>query len=228
MQISTLELLSPLSRSSMDSEENIKTREIGKSSNTAKRFLKILWLIPILTVGYIGWTNLMPLGATVDYFIDIGSKDTQGSAKITGPFDRISGGKCADNITFRELKRDLVYFELNDRRLILVSDVSVAVRFKDNFPKGTRFRLGARNKQEWSYDWKDAYTEGMVGSQQAETNGWLTAEVAWRAKELYISNNSLTFCLSAPHLTKEPDRTIPVDWVEIKLKIPPLYKRLAR
>jgi hypothetical protein len=68
----------------------------------------------------------------------------------------------------------------------------------------------------------------MVGSQQAETNGWLTAEVAWRAKELYISNNNLSFCLNAPHLSKKPDRTIPVDWIEIELKIPPLYERFAR
>jgi hypothetical protein len=141
----------------MDSEENTKNNEIVRQSNKVNRFFRILWLIPVLAIGYIGWLNLMPLGGTTTYFIDVGGEDSQGNAKITGPFDRISEKETASGTSFRELEKNLVYFELDDRRLSSADEVGVSVRLKDNFPGDAKFSLGARNEQEWSYYWKEGY-----------------------------------------------------------------------
>ena len=60
-----------------------------------------------------------------------------------------------------------------------------------------------------------------------EDNGWLIAQANWEVEDLFISDNKLYFCLKAPHLNEEPYRTIPVDWIEINLEIPPLNERFS-
>jgi hypothetical protein len=57
--------------------------------NKYSRILKLLWLIPVITLAYIGWVNIVPLGSTIHYSIDVGGVDTEGLARITGAFDRI-------------------------------------------------------------------------------------------------------------------------------------------
>ncbi|GAJ10965.1 unnamed protein product, partial [marine sediment metagenome] len=57
-----------------------------------------------------------------------------------------------------------------------------------------------------------------------EDDGWLVAGATWK-KNLFISNDKLSFCLNAPHLSKEPAKSVPVDWIEIELKVLPLHKR---
>jgi len=128
-----------------------------KQTNKGTRFLRILWLVPILVMAYIGWVNLIPLGGTITYFIDVGGEDTQGKAVVTGPFDRISDKKEINGTSFRDLEKNLVYFELEDLRPKDANEIRVSVRFKDNFPAGASFIVGARNKEEWSYYWKESY-----------------------------------------------------------------------
>lgn len=119
--------------------------------------MRLLWLIPVITLGYIGWVNVMPLGSTLHYSIDVGGEDTEGIARITGPFDRISEKLEADGETFRELEQSLVYFELDEPGLRNAETITVSVRFIDNFNTDEKFVLGARNGQEWSYYWKNIY-----------------------------------------------------------------------
>ncbi len=59
----------------------------------------------------------------------------------------------------------------------------------------------------------------------AEDDGWLVAHASWKGEGLLVSNNGLDFCLSTPHLDKNPDRAIPVDWIKIKLKVLPIWER---
>jgi hypothetical protein len=135
----------------------VEIDKMPEQTNSVSKFLKLLWLIPILVLGYIGWVNLLPLGGTTTYFIDVGGQDTEDNAWVSGPFDRISDEKETDGTTYREIEKDLVYFELDDRRLDFTEEVEVRVKFDDNFPEYGEFMLGAKNKQEWSYDWKDVY-----------------------------------------------------------------------
>jgi hypothetical protein len=130
---------------------------MNTKSNKYNRFLNLLWLIPVITLGYIGWANFMPLGGTLSYSIDVGGDDTAGIARITGPFDRISAQMQADGETFRELEQSLVYFELDEPQLSKVEKITVRVRFRDNFNNDEKFVLGARNAPEWSYYWKNLY-----------------------------------------------------------------------
>ena len=119
--------------------------------------MKLLWLIPVITLGYIGWVNVMPLGSTLHYSIDVGGEDMEGIARITGPFGRISEELEADGETFRELEQPLVYFELDEPSLRNAETITVSVRFMDNFNTDEKFVLGARNGQEWSYYWNNIY-----------------------------------------------------------------------
>lgn len=121
------------------------------------RFLKALWLIPIVVLGYIGWMNFLPLGGTITYLIDVGGDDVGGEARITGPFDRISDKMMINGTSFRELEKSPVYFDLDTPRLGIADEVEVRVRFKDNFPEDGGFILGAKDKDEWNYYWKDIY-----------------------------------------------------------------------
>jgi hypothetical protein len=129
----------------------------NKKSKKYNRLLNLLWLIPVITLGYIGWVNFMPLGGTLSYSIDVGWDDTAGIARITGPFDRISAQMQADGETFRELEQSLVYFELDETALRKADRITVTVRFRDNFNNDEKFVLGARNAPEWSYYWKNIY-----------------------------------------------------------------------
>jgi len=130
-------------------------RRFGKLARV--RLRTMLWVIPILVLGYIGWMNLLPLGSTITYSIDVGGADTEGDARIAGPFDRISGKMMANGTSFRELEQELMYFELDSRRVGDADEVGVRVRFNGSFPEDTRFILGAKDKEEWSYYWKDIY-----------------------------------------------------------------------
>ena len=132
---------------------------------------KFLIVIPIIFFSYIAYANLV----TVDYagqgsdnhdvymyFIDIGTEnDTIGDAKLGGPMDRVSvsleEAAVPSNTTYRELTSSLVYFQITHSDLINHSKINVQIRFKDNFPQGYDFKLGARNKEEWSFQWKAVY-----------------------------------------------------------------------
>ena len=101
--------------------------------------------------------NLLPFGHTVTYLIDVGADDTSGQARITGSFDDISHKMVISDTTLRELKGNLVYFELDDRILSYAEDITVRLRFIDNFPREGKFIVGASNGEGPSYYWKDIY-----------------------------------------------------------------------
>ncbi len=278
-------------------------------TSKGNRLLKGLWLIPIVVLGYIGWVNLLPFGSNPTYLIDVGGDDTGGKARITGPFDRISDKMLANGTSFRELEWKLVYFELDSRRLGDAAEVEVRVRFEDNFPSDREFMLGPKDKEEWSYYWKDIYVpfygqladfplvaedgsikvyatgEGSsasfesvdeflqhppVGSVVArndkglnidqgcevvdlkydiswargntdfvivdygdyvapsQDDGWLIAQASWKGEDLFIEDDRLSFCFKVLHLglTEEQEKTIPIDWIEIRLKISPIWERM--
>lgn len=61
----------------------------------------------------------------------------------------------------------------------------------------------------------------------ADDGGWLVGQAAWDGRDVYVEGNTLSFCLSAPTLegSKDEEDWIPIDWIEIKLTILPLWQR---
>lgn len=62
-----------------------------------------------------------------------------------------------------------------------------------------------------------------------EDNGWLVAQASWKREGLFIKDNKLSFCFSVPHLaqTENQEKTVPVDWIEIRLKVLPIRERMG-
>lgn len=118
---------------------------------------KLLASIPIIIAIYLIYANLLLLGGTAVYSIDVGADDLQGTARLTGPAERISEPDEADGITFRNLLQGLVYFELKSPYLKKKGEITVKVTFRDDFPEGQRFMAGAKNNESWSYAWKEVY-----------------------------------------------------------------------
>lgn len=116
-----------------------------------------MMFIPVVIFIYLIYVNLLPFGGTRSYYIDVGADDLQGTAKLTGPMERVSEPNETDGVTFRNLKQGLVYFSLNSPYLKSKGKVTVNVIFRDNFPQSQKFMLGAQNNKTWSYAWKDIY-----------------------------------------------------------------------
>lgn len=186
---------------------------------------KLLFIIPLILFSYIGYANLAPILSTEQqdtvflsteqqdavYFIDIGSEtDTSGDAKLNGPMDRITEPMqetaVPSNITYRELTNGLVYFDLTHPKLANYSKINVRIRFKDEFPQGYDFMLGAKNKEEWSYNWKKIYN-----SFHAKVDGTYLCIARNDSIKIYATNNRTTSANVSDFLLRPPsDSTIAV------------------
>ena len=81
----------------------------------------------------------------------------------------------------------------------------------------------ARQKTDYMIiDYKDYITP-------VDDDGWLIAQASWKREDLFIKDDRLRFCFRVPHLsrTEEQEKTIPVDWIEIRLEIPHIWERLG-
>lgn len=211
---------------------------------------KLVWLIPVVLFSYLIYVNALPFGATYEFFIDFGSEDTDGEARLTGPMDRVSGPIIMDNITYRNLEGKYVYFELTSPHLSISSRVVIEARYS-NVLDGQKIILGARNGNVWSFSWKDVSALVREGSPDSSIqiwggdnrgehgtvltqnrvsteNEWRVVRVEWEPKDLYLINgHTLQFVFYTPHLGNEEyaEFTVPVDWVRITLVVSPLTER---
>jgi len=61
----------------------------------------------------------------------------------------------------------------------------------------------------------------------ANDQGWLIGRAEWDAQDLDIVDNKLTFCINVPHLAQAAwqNSTVSIDWINIKLKAEPFWRR---
>lgn len=72
--------------------------------------------------------------------------------------DRVSEPITANNTTYREIKKNLVCFQLTSLQITNNSNILIKVRFKDNFPpQQYPFTIGAQNKEGNNYLWNTIY-----------------------------------------------------------------------
>jgi len=155
-----------------------------KPQNRYEKYFIILWLIPLIVLGYIGWMNFLPLGGILTYSLDVGGEDTQGKAILTGPFYRISNKKETNGINYRNIENNLVYFELTDPKLNDADEIDIRIRFSGNFTDDMKLMLGAKDKEEWSYSWKECY----VPLYEKLTN--LSLLVKWENSSAYFTKQA--------------------------------------
>ena len=104
--------------------------------------------------------------------------------RLTGPMDRISEPYETEGVTFRKMTHGLVYFDLKSTHLKDRGEVTVKVIFRDNFPEGQKFMLGARKNESYSYVWKDIYVpfyETLKGYQSVKIDD----------KQMFLINRSV-------------------------------------
>nr|WP_321420504.1 hypothetical protein [uncultured Methanomethylovorans sp.] len=96
------------------------------------------------------------------YVINVGSRtDMVRDVKLIGPEERISE-PLKDNIgnekiNLRNFTDRFVYFQLKEPKINDASLIKVQIRFKDNLPKGSIFKLGAHSAPQWNYKWNLLY-----------------------------------------------------------------------
>lgn len=135
----------------------VASKFVKKEEKEYPRLFKVLHflilLIPVVILGYLIYVNFVP-SQEFNYFYDVGSDLDTGKPYLS-PLNRISDVFIADNITFRNLTSQLVYFSVPIPR---GSDsVDVQLRFSNNFPEASSLLLGGQNKLEWSYLSKAVY-----------------------------------------------------------------------
>jgi len=141
-------------------------KQTGKRAHAEgkRRWTGALALIPIVLILYVIYANAKPFGGSAEFTNNVGGEDTTGEFRLTGPMDRISEkkidnseyGRTGKIVDYRELKSSLVYFEYSGK----MSDrakIGVEARFKDNFPFGGIFKIGAKNGENFSFEWKEVY-----------------------------------------------------------------------
>lgn len=109
----------------------------------------LIFLIPILIILYLIYTNIL-VSQEFNSFYDIGSS----SENYLSPSSRISN---PENGT-RNLTSNLVYFNIPIPRGSKV--ITAQVRVKDVFNNSV-FILGAKDRQEWHYNWHTIYNPAL-------------------------------------------------------------------
>jgi hypothetical protein len=120
-----------------------------KDNGTVKFFKLLVLIIPVLIVGFIFYSNFLASHEFV-YFYDIGSEQDVNRPFLT-PLNRISEANLEES--YRNLTSQLVYFDVKFPRGS--NDILIEARIFS--PVNESIRLGARDKQEWSYLNKEFY-----------------------------------------------------------------------
>lgn len=126
---------------------------------------KIHLLIPLILFSYLLMMNIQSTQIEENdgsYVIDVGSRtDMIRDVKLTGPEERISEPLKEtygnEKINFRNFTDRFVYFQLKETEIDSASRIKVQIRFKDDLPKGSIFKLGAHSAPQWNYKWNLLY-----------------------------------------------------------------------
>jgi hypothetical protein len=174
----------------------------NKKTPRYARIIKFLSLVvPALIFLYLINANILS-PHEFNYFYDIGT----GDENYLSPLVRISEPVIEES--YRNLTSQLVYFNIPIARGS--ETVNVSVKYLNVFLENQKFSLGARNQENWSYQWNEL----PIGNKK---NSWDITKTTFNISDLYLQNGKLSFVFNVPHL--HPNRTlepkIPIDWINI-------------
>lgn len=184
-------------------KEKIPETSVEKKHIGIPNFIKLLIvLIPLILIGYVVYTNFL---ASHDFnsLYDIGSSEDAKKSYLS-PANRISDiSNSSETETYRNLTSGLVYF--NVPIPTGSNKINVEVKFKDNFPSGTSISIGAKDKEEWHYSYKNIYNPMLDNLKEFDYSGTLT--------RFYRINNNLPL---VDDISKIPDNSIVASNLNLK------------
>lgn len=120
-------------------------------------------------------------------------------------------------------KLNSLVFEKGD---VIIDSIDYFSFTKDSYFTPKRFKIvDIMNDPAWIEDNVDYV---VLDYNIPKGDVWKSNNASWDLNELYKKDNELSFLLSAPHLGTEEFRnfTIPVDRIEIEVKVPPIWERI--
>ena len=136
-----------------------KVIEVEKDRTKREKGYKIFVYILILgIVIYISVVNLIVFPTT--YTLNVG-KESNGTIEPLYPKERITSVlteyENKEEIEYRNVNKFPVYFKLNLKEGEKFNNLQVDMRFKDTLPEGSILWLGAKDIEEWHFDYKPLY-----------------------------------------------------------------------
>ncbi|MFQ5909847.1 MAG: hypothetical protein ACE5IJ_03900 [Thermoplasmata archaeon] len=184
--------------------------------------LVVGWL-PALVVVAVVMVDVLPLGGSVTYEIELGSNPREGDARVPlsdlGHFD---GRRSLGTFSYRRLLVRVFSFfvETPHAQLRRDSSVEVEVWFRSSLRVGERIFLAAEGRgleSESPYIYRELYVRGPE-----EPVRWMSASARWKVSELRLRGGKLQFFLDVPSLSGRNHSAfrVPIERVEITILVP--------
>ena len=198
-------------------------KEIVKEERLTEETKKIVFkslkiaiiIIPLLLIGFIFYSNFIA-SHDFNYFYDIGSQQDANKPYLT-PLNRVSDIEKQENIDFRNIISSLTYLEVPIPPGSI--NLTMEVRFKNNFPNKSSMKIGASLSQEWNYTSDTVFNNSP--NEYTGNGEWIIASTTFNLKDLYINQDKLSMLINIPHLANDKNQTnmqyIPVDWINITI-----------
>jgi len=113
----------------------------------------LIILIPLIFIEFIFYSNFIA-NHDFNYVYDIGYEEENYLSPIARISEQLSDSSNL-NLNYRSLTDQLVYFDVPIS--MYADNVNITIKFKDNFPENTKFSLGAKDQEEWHYQYNLLY-----------------------------------------------------------------------
>lgn len=114
---------------------------------------------------------------------------------------------------------------ISEKGDIIIDSINYFSFTRDSYFSPMKFKIvNIKNDLAWIEDNVDYV---VLDYKFPEGDTWKSNNASWDLDDLYIKNNTLIFNLNAPHLGTEEfgNYTIPVDRIDIEVKVPPIWER---
>jgi hypothetical protein len=166
-------------------------------------------LLALLLVGLVFVTVNFFYNNQVSYKFDIGGPQDMNKSYLY-PSERVSQADA--NNSYRNITSRLVYLDVPAKYDSGIINFSFSIQ--ENLPFGSTILVRAKNSSDWNF------TEQLVYvsiNNIPNYSSWKTVSVQFNASDLFISNQTFTFCIDAPHLSEAKTRKdyFAIDWINV-------------
>ena len=156
-----------------------------KNTRTKKIIQWVAYIIPLIILLYIIWTNISPIDQVLVY--DIGSSELN---DFLYPSERISSAIKEEGVTYKKIGDILTYFDITVPPN--TKQIQIDMEFKANESEKPGLKIGGRNLEgKWSY-------QNVYKGVYATNKGWATAQFNFNASDLKKQQSKVNFIVYNP------------------------------